>query len=108
MPGCFHQLWDWGGIAGSNSRMKQVVMGKLDPVLSGARVGIGILLCTYNLLTCLVSVVWCSSKKLPVQEQLKRDKTHVCNGNRRRIDATDIEIIIVNISIALNVCRALF
>ena len=43
-----------------------------------------------------------------MQEQLKRDKAHVCNGNRRRIDVPDIEIIIVNISIALNVCRALF
>ena len=38
----------------SDSGMKQVVMGILDPVLSGAWVGTGILLETYNLLTRVV------------------------------------------------------
>lgn len=45
------------GNGGANSGMKQVVMGKLDPVLSGAGVGIGICLRTYNLLICSVPVV---------------------------------------------------
>lgn len=74
--------------------MKQVVKGKPDPVLSGARAGIGVFLCTYNLLICLVPIVGgsshCSSSKLlPGWEQLQRDQAHVCNGNRRLSDAGD-------------------
>ena len=78
----------------SDSGMKQVVMGILDPVLSGARVGTGILLETYNLLTHVVPRVWgsschSSSEQHPMQEQLERDKAHVCNGNRRILDVSD-------------------
>ena len=66
----------------SDSGTKQVVMGILDPVLSGARVGTGILLETYNLLTRVVPRVWgsschSSSEQHPMQEQLERDKAHV-------------------------------
>lgn len=39
------------------TRGEMVVMRKLDPVLSGARVGTEMFLGTYNLLTCLVPIV---------------------------------------------------
>lgn len=41
----------------ADSGVKQIVMGKLGPVLSGARVGTGVFLGTYNLLTWLVPIV---------------------------------------------------